>query len=58
MIDFIEYRFGGSGAGGNTAIKVEYTLVVGLKETGVNQNEEMRRNLTGKIRVEANQKID
>ena len=38
--------------------EVEYTLVVWLKETGVNQNEEMRRSLTGKIRVEANQKID
>ena len=38
--------------------EVDYTLVVWLKETGDNQNEEMRRTLTGKIRVEANQKID
>lgn len=38
--------------------EVEYTLVVWLKETGVNQNEEMRRNLTGKIKVDANQKVD
>ncbi|MBR3161263.1 MAG: hypothetical protein IKF19_00855 [Bacilli bacterium] len=37
---------------------VDYTLVIWLKETGVNQNEEMRRSLTGKIRVDANQKID
>ncbi|MEE3343736.1 MAG: hypothetical protein VZS44_06580 [Bacilli bacterium] len=38
--------------------EVDYTLVVWLKETGDNQNEEMRKNLTGRIRVEANQKIN
>lgn len=38
--------------------EVDYTLVIWLKETGELQNEEMRKNLTGKIRVDANQKID
>ena len=38
--------------------EVDYTLVMWIKETGVNQNEEMRKTLTGKIRVDANQKID
>ena len=38
--------------------EVEYTLVIWLKETGINQNEEMRKILNGKIRVDANQKID
>ncbi len=37
---------------------VDYTLVIWLKESGVNQNTEMRKNLTGRIRVNANQKID
>ena len=38
--------------------EVEYTLVIWLKETGENQNEEMKKNLTGKITVDANQKIN
>lgn len=38
--------------------EVEYTLIMWLKETGINQNEEMRKTLTGKIKVDANQKID
>ena len=38
--------------------QVDYTLVIWLKETGINQNGEMKRSLTGKIRVDANQKID
>ena len=33
----------------------EYTLLIWLKENGENQNEDMRKKLTGKIRVEANQ---
>lgn len=35
-----------------------YTLIIWLKETGVNQNEEMKKQLTGKIEIDANQKID
>ena len=38
--------------------EVDYTLVIWLKETGELQNEEMRKKLVGKIRVDANQKID
>lgn len=38
--------------------ETQYTLVMWLKETGINQNEEMRKQLIGKIRVDANQKID
>lgn len=37
--------------------EVDYTLIIWLKETGELQNEEMRKNLTGKIRVDANQRI-
>lgn len=37
---------------------VDYTLVIWLKETGVNQNEEMRKRLFGRIKVDANQRID
>lgn len=36
----------------------EYTLIIWLQETGINQNEEMRKQLTGTIQVDANQKID
>lgn len=34
-----------------------FTLVIWLKENGENQNEEMRKNLIGQIRVDASQKI-
>ena len=37
---------------------VDYTLIIWLKDTGFNQNEEMRKSLTGRIKVDANQKID
>lgn len=37
--------------------EVNYTLIIWLKETGELQNEEMKKNLNGKIRVDANQKI-
>lgn len=33
-----------------------FTLVIWLKESGENQNEEMRKNLIGQIRVDASQK--
>ena len=36
----------------------EFTLIIWLKETGENQNNEMRKSLTGSIKAEANQKID
>ena len=36
----------------------EFTLIIWIKETGINQNEEMKKNLTGLLRVDANQKID
>lgn len=36
----------------------EFTLVIWIEETGENQNEEMKKNLTGLIRVDAAQKID
>lgn len=36
----------------------EFTLIIWIKETGVNQNEEMKKNLTGMLKVDANQKID
>lgn len=37
---------------------VEYTLMIWIKETGINQNQEMKKQLTGTIKVDANQKID
>ena len=37
---------------------VDYTLVIWIKETGVNQNEEMRKSLYGRIKVNANQMVD
>lgn len=40
----------------NDTVK-NFTLVVWLKENGENQNEEMRKNLVGQIRVDASQKI-
>lgn len=36
----------------------EYTLIIWIAENGQNQNEEMKKNLTGTIRVDASQKID
>ena len=36
----------------------EFHLVIWLKENGKNQNQEMRKNLTGLIRIDASQKID
>lgn len=36
----------------------EFTLMIWLKETGENQNVEMRKSLMGTIQVDANQKID
>ena len=36
----------------------KFTIVMWLKETGKLQNEEMRKVLTGTIKVDANQKID
>ena len=36
----------------------EFTLIIWLQENGENQNEEMKRNLTGYIKVDASQKID
>lgn len=36
----------------------EYTLIIWIAENGQNQNEEMKKNLTGLIRVDASQKID
>ena len=38
--------------------EAEFTLIIWIKETGINQNEEMKKNLTGLLRVDANQKID
>ena len=35
-----------------------FTLVIWLKENGEDQNKEMRKNLTGQIRVDASQKLD
>lgn len=35
-----------------------FTLVVWIKENGENQNKEMRKNLVGKIRVDASQKVN
>lgn len=37
---------------------VDYTLIIWMTETGENQNKEMRKSLTGLIRVDAAQKID
>ncbi len=36
----------------------EFILVIWLKESGANQNSEMRKNLIGTIQVDASQKID
>ena len=36
----------------------EYTLIIWIAENGENQNKEMRKNLTGLIKVDASQKID
>ncbi len=36
----------------------QFYLVIWLKENGKNQNQEMRKNLTGLLRVDASQKID
>lgn len=36
----------------------EFTLLIWIQETGLNQNSEMRKNLTGLIKVDASQKID
>ena len=36
----------------------EYTLLIWLAENGQNQNEEMRKTLTGLIRVDADQKLN
>lgn len=36
----------------------EFTLVIWIAETGENQNEEMKKNLKGTIRVDAAQKIE
>lgn len=36
----------------------EYVLVIWIKESGTNQNSEMRKNLSGTIQVDASQKID
>ena len=36
----------------------EYTLLIWIEETGENQNEEMKKSLIGKIRVDAMQKKD
>lgn len=36
----------------------EYNLIIWIKENGQNQNNEMKKNLTGLIRVDASQKID
>ncbi len=36
----------------------EFTLIIWIKENGQNQNQEMKKNLTGLIRVDASQKID
>jgi len=36
----------------------EFTMIIWLQETGVNQNEEMKKSLMGTIKVDANQKID
>ncbi len=36
----------------------DFVLIIWIKETGENQNEEMKKNLTGLIRVDASQKID
>lgn len=39
-------------------VTVEYTLMIWIKETGELQNDEMRKELEGTIKVDANQKID
>lgn len=36
----------------------DFILFIWLKENGENQNEEMKKNLVGQIRVDASQKID
>lgn len=35
-----------------------FTLIIWLKETGENQNEEMKKTLSGTLEIKANQKID
>lgn len=37
---------------------VEYTLIIWMAENGENQNEEMKKSLTGLIKVDAAQKLD
>ena len=37
---------------------VEFTLIIWLEETGENQNQEMRKELVGLIKADANQKRD
>lgn len=36
----------------------EFTLIIWINENGKNQNEEMKKNLNGTIKVDATQKID
>ena len=36
----------------------EFNLVIWIADNGQNQNDEMKKNLTGKIRVDASQKIE
>lgn len=36
----------------------DFTLIIWIKETGVNQNEEMKKTLSGTLEVKADQKID
>lgn len=38
--------------------ETEFTLLVWIQETGENQNEEMKKNLNGTLKVDANQKIE
>lgn len=42
----------------DNGITEEFTLIVWIKENGQNQNQEMKKNLTGLIKVDASQKID
>lgn len=41
-----------------SAETAEFTLVIWIDENGKNQNEEMKKNLTGLIKVDASQKIN
>ena len=36
----------------------EFTLIIWIAENGENQNEEMKKRLTGSIQVDASQKIN